>query len=192
MVEADRSETCSLGEHRVCVHVYVHASGGVRVGEVSLCSCYCHQPCPVGGQEAVGFVEWRSACTCPGAEAMRRIDPEVLARRLESVRRDMAGEEDDARAERAKQALAKGYEAAAAQAAGQPVDPDDAMENPQVVMQLIADTLAGVESEAAAARRLGLSEARVAELRESAMEFHVGMIRGFNDSRRKRRRQRGN
>lgn len=122
---------------------------------------------------------------------MRRVDPEALARWLESVRRDMALDED-ARAERAKQALVKFYEAAAAQAAGQPADPDDAIENPQGAMQLIAYMLAGVESEAAAARRLGLSEARVAELRESEMESRFGMICGFNVSRRKRRKQRGN
>src|SRR5258708_1799460 len=142
----------------------MYTSTGVREGEITLCSCDCHQPCPVGGRKAVGFLEWRSACTCPGAESMRRVKgPEALARRLESFRREMAGDED-ARAERGKQAMVKGYEAAAAQAAGQPVDPDDAMESPQLAIQLIADTLAGVESEAAAARRLGPREAREAEV----------------------------
>ncbi len=84
----------------------------------------------------------------------------------------------------------KGYEAAAAQAAGQPVDPDDAMENPRLAMQLIADMLARIESGAAAARRLGLSEAQVAEMRKSAMEFRAGIIRGFIDSRRNKRKRR--
>lgn len=191
MVNADRSPTCSLGEHRVCVHVDMHTSTEVREGEVALCSCDCHQPCPVGGRKAVGFLEWRSACTCPGAESMQRVQGPEVARRLESFRREMAGDED-ARAERGKQALVRGYEAAAAQAAGQPVDPDDAMENPRLAMQLIVDTLARVESEGAAARRLGLSEARVAAMRESAMEFRVGIIRGFIRSRRKKRKWPGN
>jgi hypothetical protein len=120
-------------------------------------------------------------------------DPEVLEREFEAFHRELselAGDED-ARAEKGKRALVKGYEAAAAQAAGQPVDPDDAMENPQLAMQLIADTLTSIESEAAAARRLGLSEAQVAELRESAMEFRAGIIRGLIGSRRKKRNQPG-
>jgi hypothetical protein len=128
---------------------------------------------------------------------MRRVqdqagaDPEVLERQFESLHRELAGDED-ARAERGKRALVKGYEAAAAQAAGQPVDPDDAMENPQLAMQLIASTLANIESEAAAAHRLGLSEAQVTEMQESAMEFRAGIIRGLTGSRRKKRRWRGN
>jgi hypothetical protein len=195
VVNADCSLACSLGEHHDCVH-NMYASTGAREGQVALCSCDCHESCPVGGRDAASFLEWRFACTCPGTEGMRRAqdqagaDPEVLARQFESYRRELAGA--DTRSEMGKRALVKGYEAAAAQAAGQPVDPDDAMENPQRAMQLIADTLASIESEAAAARRLGVSEAQVAELRESAREFRAGIIRGLIGSRRKRHKWWGN
>jgi hypothetical protein len=195
VVDDGRSPTCSLDEHHDCVHMY--ASTEAREGQVALCSCDCHESCPVGGREVASFLVWRSACTCPGAEDMRRAqdqagaDPEELERQFESFRRELAGDED-ARAERGKRALAKGYEAAAAQAAGQPVDPDDAMENPELAMQLIADTLANVESEAATARRLGLSEAQVTEMRESAMEFRARIIRGLIGSKQKKRKWPGN
>jgi hypothetical protein len=194
VARADHSPTCAFGRHHDCVHMY--ASTEAREGQVALCSCDCHEACRVGGRTAASFLVWRSACTCPGAEDMRRaqdqagVDPEVLERQFESFHRELAGDED-ARSERGKRALVKGYEAAAAQAAGQPVDPDDAMENPQVAMQLIVDTLANIESETAAARRLGLREAQVAEMRKSAMEFRAGIIRGFIDSRRKNRKRPG-
>jgi hypothetical protein len=111
----------------------------------------------------------------------------VLAQKLESFRREAAGDED-ARAEGAKRALVKGYKAAAAQATGQPTDPDTAMEDPQLAMQLIVNTLARLESDAEAARRLGLSEAEMAVMRESMMEFRAGIIRRLIDSRPKKRR----
>ena len=164
-------------------------------GDVALCSCDCHQPCPLAGRTAAGFWEWWPACACPGAENMRGAmdrsgaDPAVLARKLESFRREMAGDED-ARRESAKRALVRGYESAAAQAAGQPVDPDIAMEDPRFAMQLIVNMLARLESDAAVAGRLGLSEAEVAALRESHMEFQAVIARRLIASRPRKRRWR--
>lgn len=191
MPHDDRSPTCALGKHHDCVHMNV--SVGVGEGEIGLCSCDCHRSCPLAGRRAVGFLEWRSVCTCPGAENMRRVqdqagsDPEVMARKLESFRRDLAGGQD-ARREMAKRALAKGYEAAAAQAAGQPVDPDTAMENPQLAMRLIVNMLANMDSEATSARMLGLSDVELAAMRESMRESRAGTIRSFIDSMRKKRK----
>ena len=190
---ADCSPTCDLGEHRDCLHMY--GSGEVGEGEVALCSCDCHQSCAMAGQRAVGFWEWRSACTCPAVKNMRRVqdragsDPAVMARKLESFRQELASGED-ARKQIGKRALVKGYEVAAAQAAGQPVDPDTAMENPQLTMRLIVDALARIESGETAGRLLGLSDAEVAAMRESAMEFRVGTAFRFLDSARKNRKWR--
>lgn len=185
----DRSPTCAVEDHPHCLHMY----GSVEVGEgeVGLCSCDCHQSCPLARRRAIDFWEWRSACTCPGSENLRGVQDqpgsvlEVMARRLESFRR-MAGDED-ARREMGKQALVHLYEAAAAQAAEQPIDPHTSAEDLRFRKESMVYLLANMESDATAARMLGLSEAEVAAMRKSARESQARTFRWLIDSTRKRR-----
>lgn len=110
-----------------------------------------------------------------------------MARKLESVRQ-MAGDED-ARREWAKQALVHGYEAAAAQAAEQPIDADTPAEDLRFRMESVVDLLARMESDATAARMLGLSEAEVAAMRKSARESQDRTFHWLIDSTRKKRKR---
>jgi len=38
-----------------------------------LCSCECHDLCPVSGRREVAEEEWFSGCTCPGGDLTRTI-----------------------------------------------------------------------------------------------------------------------
>jgi hypothetical protein len=70
---------CLEGMHEECGHW--HGSRGAfnyrrlrHEGFTTLCRCDCHSSCPVTNeQHTVGDQAWRQSCTCPGAEAMRRI-----------------------------------------------------------------------------------------------------------------------
>jgi len=70
---------CLEGMHEECGHW--HGSGSARnrrrlrrEGFTILCRCDCHSSCPVTNEKnTVGDQVWRQSCTCPGAEAMRRM-----------------------------------------------------------------------------------------------------------------------
>jgi hypothetical protein len=134
----------------------------------------------------VGYVELRLSCTCPGAEEVRRnqdqarIDPSEIAQRLEVFRQRSMGDEA-ARKERVKGDLVKAYEAAATQAVGRPIDPDIALESPRDAMNIIIDMLANMDSDAEAARLLGLMDAQVAAARNAAKRI---VRPGFDDHHR--------
>ena len=50
-----------------------------------LCRCNCHSPCPVTNVEnTAGDSAWRQLCTCPGAEAIRRMRDELEIQRFDS------------------------------------------------------------------------------------------------------------
>jgi hypothetical protein len=70
---------CLEGMHEECGHW--HGSRGAfnyrrlrHEGFTNLCRCDCHSSCPVSNEKyTVGDQAWRQSCTCPGAEAMRRM-----------------------------------------------------------------------------------------------------------------------
>jgi len=70
---------CLEGMHEECGHW--HGSRGAfnyrrlrHEGFTILCRCDCHSSCPVTNEKnTVGDQAWRQSCTCPGAEAMRRM-----------------------------------------------------------------------------------------------------------------------
>jgi hypothetical protein len=70
---------CIEGVHEECGHW--HGARGAfsyrhlrHEGFAILCGCDCHSPCPVTNEKnTVGDQAWRQSCTCPGAEAMRRM-----------------------------------------------------------------------------------------------------------------------
>jgi hypothetical protein len=105
----------------------------------------------------------------------------VIARFLEEARRRSINNEPDeaVRKERMKAKFAQMYREAAAQAAGQPVDPDRGpffSVSPQEAMNLFMHDLASLESDAEIARRLGLAEAEVDVARKAADEFHLALV----------------
>ena len=46
---------------------------------VLLCSCYCHEQCPLRGKEEASPEAWEHRCTCPGAPAAIRRHGEISA-----------------------------------------------------------------------------------------------------------------
>ena len=70
---------CLEGMHEECGHW--HGSRGAfnyrrlrHEGFTILCRCDCHSSCQVTNEKnTVGDQVWHQSCTCPGAEAMRRI-----------------------------------------------------------------------------------------------------------------------
>jgi hypothetical protein len=70
---------CLEGQHDECGHWHGSRSAFNprrlrREGFTILCSCGCHSRCPVTNEKnTVGDQAWRQSCTCPGAEAMRRM-----------------------------------------------------------------------------------------------------------------------
>ena len=73
------SPACLEGMDEECGHW--HGSRGAfnyrrlrHEGFTILCTCDCHSSCPVTNEKnTVGDQAWRQSCTCPGAEAMRRM-----------------------------------------------------------------------------------------------------------------------
>ena len=179
-----------------------HIAGviGAPEGEVTLCACECHQTCPQAGNRTRGYLDLRSSCTCPGAEKWRRIqdaggiDPAVIARHLERARRESPGNEPDeaVRKEMIKAKFVTAYRAAAAQAAGQPPDPDTGpffSVSPQEAENLYIHFLAGMESGADVARRLGLTEAEVAAAgaaHEASLLARFAEHAGLSDRQKRR------
>lgn len=77
-------QDCREGMHEECGHWL--GSGSARNPRrlrrerfTILCGCDCHSSCLVTEKNTVGDLAWRQSCTCPGAEALRRILDEVVA-----------------------------------------------------------------------------------------------------------------
>jgi hypothetical protein len=179
------AELLEEARHDDCNHV--GAIIGAPEGEVMLCACECHKSCPQAGSRSMGYLDLRSSCTCPGADAWRRkqdeagIDPALIARSLEDARRGSINNEPDeaVRKERLRAMFAQMYREAAAQAVGQPVDPDTGpffSVTPQEAKNLFILKLASLESDADIARRLGLTEAQVAMAKAVASEFRLAQV----------------
>lgn len=85
--------------------------------------------------------------------------------------------------------LVQAYEAAAAQAVERPLPNLEALDNPRLAMNFIVDSLARSESEAEAARLLGLPDAEVAAARNAADEFRIAaMLDKIKASDRRKRK----
>jgi len=170
-----------LEPHDECAHV--RGGIGAPPGEYLVCPCACHTPCPLAGTASVDDEAWRRACTCPGAEAIRRnqeliarFAPARIAQLMEASRQDWRGDEAT-RKERLKGLLAQAYEAAAAQVAGLPMPSNIHVDNPQQAMLFIVDKLARMDSGAEAARLLGLTGTEIAEARDAALENRLSQMR---------------
>jgi hypothetical protein len=78
-------QDCLEGVHEECGHWL--GSGSARSPRrlrrerfAVLCGCDCHSSCLVTSEKNTGGdLAWRQSCTCPGAEALRRILDEVVA-----------------------------------------------------------------------------------------------------------------
>ena len=77
-----QSPSCLEGLHDDCGHWHGYRLARQprrlrREGLAMLCGCDCHSRCPVTNEDnTIGDLAWRQSCTCPGAEAMRRIRDE--------------------------------------------------------------------------------------------------------------------
>ena len=77
-------QDCLEGMHEECGHWL--GSGSVRNPRrlrrerfAILCGCDCHSSCLVTDEKnTAGDLGWRQSCTCPGAEAVRRMLDEVV------------------------------------------------------------------------------------------------------------------
>jgi hypothetical protein len=79
---------CQYGSHETCSHKFgagMSLTGRNRQPMALLCTCSCHDSCPLGGQRKVPNQEWLDGCTCPGSQRMRdieqRVDQETEARK---------------------------------------------------------------------------------------------------------------
>ena len=80
-----QGQACLEGMHEECGHW--RGCGSIRDSRrlrrerfAILCGCDCHSSCPVTNEKnTVGDLAWRQSCTCPGAEAFRRMLDEVVA-----------------------------------------------------------------------------------------------------------------
>jgi hypothetical protein len=81
--------------------------------------------------------------------------------------------DEAARRETAKRHIVRAYEAAAAQAAGQPLDGHDLVENPRKAMTFFINALAGLASEEEVGRLLGLTEDEVSAARHAWYDARV-------------------
>src|SRR3954454_9968394 len=63
-------------EHAACGHKFGVAVNLFRPSKVYalLCSCNCHDSCPLGCRTKVPEQLWADACTCPGSTAWREVD----------------------------------------------------------------------------------------------------------------------
>jgi hypothetical protein len=74
-----QGQACLEGMHEECGHWHGYRSAFNprrlrREGFTILCGCGCHSSCPVTSEKnTVGDPAWRQSCTCPGAEAVRRM-----------------------------------------------------------------------------------------------------------------------
>jgi hypothetical protein len=123
------SQTCACVReaHHDCGHVL--GIVGAAEGEVTLCSCPCHEPCPLGQQRSAGHLDFMLTCTCPAHLTIRRnqervgLDPAEVVRLTQARRQQrtpLGDLSDDQGQELVKRGLIRVYQAAAAQAAGRP------------------------------------------------------------------------
>ena len=158
---------CIEGAHGDCAHVFTAL--GAPEGEHGLCSCKCHASCLLTGASSVSDAEWRSSCTCAGAEKLWRnqeqlgLGPADVARLMEEARQRMAPPDG----------LVQGYRVAAAQAGGRPLPGQPAMEDPRRAMNFFVDFLARRESDEEATRLLGLTDAQVTAARDAWQEVVI-------------------
>src|SRR5580704_977165 len=72
---AHHSFWCDRGDHGNCAHVTggstIRFIGANRGARSHLCSCSCHDACPVSGHSEVPGREWMDRCTCPGASSWK-------------------------------------------------------------------------------------------------------------------------
>jgi hypothetical protein len=157
-LRSSRTLECQLAAHDDCGHALGFI--GAAEGEITLCSCACHEPCPFGRQGSANLLEFLRTCTCPATMRMRPIQEQAgidLAQvaQLMEARRHMT--EQDKNRE-----LVRVYETAAALAAGQPPPHPISFDGPPEEMTAtMVYILARRYSEAEAARLLGLSVAQV-------------------------------
>lgn len=77
-------QACLEGMHEECGHWQGIGSARNprrlrRERFAILCGCDCHSSCLVNNEKnTVGDLAWRQSCTCPGAEAFRRMLDEVV------------------------------------------------------------------------------------------------------------------
>jgi hypothetical protein len=115
------SPACVEGMHEECGHW--HGAGSAfsfrrlrREGFTILCRCDCHSSCPVTSEKnTVADQAWRQSCTCPGAEAVRRMRDEfgILPFDFRDLRGMWAKSRNELRSRR------EAFKAAQASAAGQ-------------------------------------------------------------------------
>jgi hypothetical protein len=78
-----QSPSCHEGMHEECGHwrgysTTLNRHRLRREGFAILCRCDCHSSCPVTSEnDTVSDPTWRQSCTCPGAEAVRRMRDEL-------------------------------------------------------------------------------------------------------------------
>jgi hypothetical protein len=149
---------CNGEAHQDCAHMY--GSSWAAESEVTLCACPCHESCPMQGSPILA--DFMLSCTCPGYAQLRRnqeqagLDPAQVAQWVEA-RRQLHADPDWE-----KRHYVEVYEAAAAQAAGQPSPHHITFDGPpQKMMEFAVYHLAARYSEAEAARLLGLTEKQV-------------------------------
>lgn len=114
-------QACLEGMHEECGHW--RGSGLARNPRrlrrerfAVLCGCDCHSSCPVTNEKnTVGDLAWRQSCTCPAAEAVRRMIDEAVV--LPFGVRDFAEKWAESRHE--FKSRREAFKAAQASAAGQ-------------------------------------------------------------------------
>lgn len=161
---------CFRRAHDECRH-HLRFTGAPDV-RVDLCACRgCHVSCPVQGSPT--YLEFAQSCACPGhVQARRRTEQSGLdlARADQAIAAALPRLFAEPEPERHKKSLVKLYQAAAAQAAGQPSPHEDVEFDgaPRQAMDFAVGFLAARFSLAEAARLLGLTEAQVS----SAIQIH--------------------
>lgn len=88
---------CYKDEHTSCPHWAGMYGQTLRQLEVVLCSCACHQSCPMFGVQPLKLEELDARCTCPGAasdrarRASRRAERDDRRRRTNEALEEVRG-----------------------------------------------------------------------------------------------------
>ena len=196
---------CQRGAHDECGHM--EGFVGAAEGEVTLCLCTCHEPCPLARQRSTGHLHFMLTCTCPAHLEIRRnqeragIDPAEVVRLMEARRQRRAALSEEEREEELKRALVQGYHSVAAQESGQqppdgmtPGEPPFEVMPPQMARESMVRFLAQKYSAAEAARLLGLTEAQVEAAIQARHEHHMALAKHIwaeQKAQRKAQRRRG-
>jgi len=172
-----RTLECDQEAHDDCGHAL--GIFGAAEGQVTLCSCPCHEPCPLGQQQSAGHPDFMLTCTCPANMTIRRnqeragLTPAEAVRLIQEHRQrrtPLSDLSDEQRQELSKRGLVRTHQAAAAQAAGQPPSDDVTFSlPPQEMMDFVVLQLALRYSDAEAARLLGLTDAQVTVAKKAGL-----------------------